>query len=64
MTETLRRTPRDDLEARVAALEERLEKFEIQAAIRRGRDEAQRGKLIPAAKLIRDLRAKRDLPTP
>jgi hypothetical protein len=63
MTETLRRSHKGNLEARVTALEERLEMFEIQAAIRRGRDEAQNGKVIPASRLIRELRAKRNLPT-
>jgi len=51
------------LEADVAMLRKALERWEIQAAIRRGKDEADRGLVIPARELVAKLRTKHGLPT-
>jgi predicted transcriptional regulator len=50
-----------ELEARVATLEEQLERADIRAAISRGRRDADEGRIVPARELIEQLRAKHQL---
>jgi hypothetical protein len=51
------------LEADVAQLKRELERSEIRAAVRRGKDEADRGLGIPARELVERLRIKYHLPS-
>ena len=52
------------LESDVAWLKRQLTQSQIQLAIRRGREEAQQGRVVPAEELVQQLRTKRGLPTP
>ena len=52
------------LEEDVALLKKELLRSQIQAAIRRGREEAAQGKVVEAAKLVSELRAKHNLRAP
>jgi predicted transcriptional regulator len=52
------------LEEDVALLKKELMRSQIQAAIRRGREEAAQGRVIEATKLVSELRAKHNLRAP
>jgi TolA-binding protein len=52
------------LEEEVVQMREQLETLEMQAAIGRGKEEAEKGLVIPARELVAALRAKFNLPTP
>ena len=52
------------LEEDVALLKKELMRSQIQVAIRRGREEAEQGKVIEATKLVDELRAKHGLRVP
>ncbi len=50
------------LESEVALLKKQLERSELNAALRRGRDEADRGLMTPARDLVAKIRANYGLP--
>lgn len=52
------------LEREVGGLKRDLERVEIQAAIDRGMDQAERGLVVPARELVASLRARYNLPSP
>jgi len=52
------------LEVDVALLKKEVMRSQIQAAIRRGREEAEQGKVVEATKLVGELRAKHNLRAP
>ncbi len=51
------------LEQQVGDLKRDLERIEIQQAIERGKDQADRGLVVPARELVASLRARYNLPS-